>query len=232
MLKNILDPLRYWQNLGEVDIYNGGDHHRFHVAAGSQQSTGGQLNPYEDILAHSSPWLEIFASTPEAFWKDTRSQMSVFETHLLYRFFWFPMAAKTEFFWFSFSLSPCLSPPYITHISWYNVLFPEGYVVLLLHQKLILDRDNVLVFHRVLQISQGLSKISRRGGIFSHIELVGPLELPLAFFEAQRFTYFLPHTGNLYSGLSNILGTWENVMIFFLISFARYILVILGVDPV
>lgn len=230
MPKNILNPLHYWQNLGEADIYNGGDHHPFHVAAGSWQSAGGQLNRYEDILAHSSPWLEIFASIPEAFWKDNWSHMTVFETHLLYRFFWFPVAGKKKkkkgillIFFFSLFL-----PPSLTHISWYKVLFPEGYVVLLLHQ----NRGNVLVLLRVLEIPHDLSKISRQGEIFSCAELVGLLELPLGFFEAQCFTYFLPHMGNLYSGLFNILGTWENVMgFFFLISLARHILVILGVDP-
>lgn len=80
-------------------------------------------------------------------------------------------------FLLSFYLSLSLFPPYLPHVFWYKVLFPGGYVFPLLHQNLILDRENVLVFQRVFKISQGLNKISRQGGIFSQVELVGPSKM-------------------------------------------------------
>lgn len=147
MPKTILDALHYWQNLHETDIYNREDPHPFHVATGSSQGTRGQLKGSEDILALIFHWMDRFAGIPKAFWKATWSQMIVFETYLLYRFFWFPMAAKKGIisFSFSFSLSLHLSPLYLSHISLY-ILFPGAYVFPLLHQKLILDRGSVLVF--------------------------------------------------------------------------------------
>lgn len=100
------------------------------------------------------------------------------------------------YFSFSFSLSLPLSPLYVAHIFQYRLLSPGGCFFPLLHQKLILDRDSVLVFLRAIKISQGLSKISRQGRTCSETELIVSFGISPAFFEAQCFTYFLRHMGN------------------------------------
>lgn len=76
-----------------------------------------------------------------------------------------------------------------------------------LHYKLILVRDCILVFWRVLGTFE--QDFKTRRNLFS-LEVAWTFRISSAFFEKQCFTCFLPYMGILSSGLLVILWTWEN----------------------